>query len=242
MRMFKFLQTVGSFVVVLVMVLVWGVPLAPAIVYYHWANGLISFDHQWAQALVTGLVLSSSFIVYIFSLLTFSAILQFILHLRIKEKTVVPLASLHTLRWAFCGQVLRSTQPFLQHFVPSFFANAYFRVSGAKIGKNTQINTFRLNDPGLIRIDDDCVVGGGATFNGHLVEKNQMIFAPIHMKAGSLVGAGSTLQPGVTIGENAVIASSALVPKYRTIPAGEVWGGLPAVRIRGSSSRDESEA
>jgi acetyltransferase-like isoleucine patch superfamily enzyme len=84
------------------------------------------------------------------------------------------------------------------------------------------------------------VIGGSATFNGHLVEKGQMIFAPIHLKAGSLVGAGSTVQPGVTIGENAVIATNALIPKYRTIPAGEVWGGLPAVRIRGSSFRDES--
>ena len=240
MKAFKLLQTVGTFVVVLVMILVWGVPLAPAIVYYDWASGLFSSEHQWTQALVTGLVLSSSFIVYTFSLLTFSALLQFILHLRIKEKTVVPLASFKTLRWAFCGQVLRSTQPCLQHFVPSFFSNAYLRVCGAKIGKNTQINTFRINDPGLMRIDDDCVIGGSATFNGHLVEKGQMIFAPIHLKTGSLVGAGSTVQPGVTIGENAVIATNALIPKYRTIPAGEVWGGLPAVRIRGSSSRDES--
>ena len=240
MKGFKFVQTVGSFVVILVMILVWGVPLAPAIMFYDWMNGLISFEHEWLQALATGLTLSSSFIVYIFSLLTFSALLQFVLHVRIKEKTIVPLASFTTIRWAFCGQILRSTRPCLQHFVPSFFANTYFRVCGATIGKNTQINTFRLNDPGLIRIDDDCVIGGGAIFNAHLAERGQMIFAPIHLKAGSLLGTGATVQPGVTIEENAVIASNALVPKYRTIPAGEVWGGLPAVRIRGSSSRDES--
>ena len=239
MKSFQLLQTVGSFVVIIVMAIVWGVPLAPTIIYYHWANGLISFEHEWVQALVTGLVISSSFIVYTLCLLTFSAVLQFVLHLRIKEKTVVPLTSFHTLRWAFCGQILRSTQPCLQHFVPSFFANIYFRVCGAKIGKNTQINTFRLNDPGLIRIDDNCVIGGSATFNGHLVEKGQMVFAPIHLKRGSLIGAGVTIQPGVTVEEDAVIATNALIPKYRTIPAGEVWGGLPAVRIQGSSSRDE---
>ena len=239
MKAFQFLQTVGTFIVIAVMILVWGVPLAPTIVYYHWANDLISFQHEWAQALVTGLVLSSSFIVYTLSLLAFSAVLQFILHIRIKEKTIVSLTSFTTLRWAFCGQVLRSTQPCLQHFVPSFFANAYFRVCGAKIGKNTQINTFRLNDPALIRIDDDCVIGGGAIMNGHLAEKGQMIFAPIHMKTGSLLGTGATVQPGVVIEEHAVVASNSLVPKYRTIPAGEVWGGLPAVMIRESSTREE---
>ncbi|MBP77860.1 MAG: hypothetical protein CL926_01150 [Deltaproteobacteria bacterium] len=239
MKTFQLLQTVGSFVVILVMIIVWGVPLAPAIIYHGWADSLLSYEHQWAQALVTGLVLSSSFIVYTISLLIFSSLLQFILHLRIDEKTVVPLASFTTIRWAFCGQILRSTQPFLQHLVPSFLATAYLRIAGAKVGKNTQINSVRLNDPFLIRIEDDCVIGGGAIFNGHLVEKGQMVFAPIHMKKGSLVGARATVQPGVVIEENAVIATNALIPKYRTIPAGEVWGGLPAVMIRDSSSRED---
>jgi len=238
MKSFQLIQTIGSFVVILVMIIVWGVPLAPTIMYYQFVNELVLFENEWAYALGTGLVLSSSFVVYSICLLLFSSLLQFILHVRVKEKIVVPLASFTTIRWAFCGQILRATQPFLQHFVPSFLSNAYFRISGAKIGKNTQINTFRLNDPSLIRIDDDCVVGGGAIFNGHLVEKGQLVFAPIHMKKGSLVGSGATIQPGVTVEEDAVVATNALVPKYRTIPAGEVWGGLPAVIIRDSSSRD----
>ena len=45
------------------------------------------------------------------------------------------------------------------------------------------------------------------------------------------------IQPGVQIGEGAVIASRAVVPKYKVIPAGEVWGGIPAVKIKDSSRR-----
>ena len=240
MKAFQLVQTFGSMVVILVMALVWGVPLAPTIMYYDWATGLYDFQSDWLNALGTGLSISSSAIVYSFSLLAFSATLQFILHVRIKEKTVVPLASFSTIRWAFCGQILRSTQPVLQHFVPSFVSNIYYRVCGAKIGKNTQINTHRLNDPFLIRIDDDCVISGGATFNGHLVEKGQMVFAPIHMHKGSLVGTGAIVQPGVIVGADAVVASEALIPKYRTIPAGEVWGGLTAKLIRSSSARNDS--
>ncbi|MBT61177.1 MAG: hypothetical protein CMA63_06490 [Euryarchaeota archaeon] len=240
MKSFQLIQTVGSFVVVLVMIVVWGVPLAPTLVFYERATDMFSSSNAWMQALITGISVSTSFVVYCFSLLTFSALLQFLLHVRIKEKIVVPLSSFTTIRWAFCGQIMRATQPVLQHFVPSFISAAYFRVSGAKIGKNSQINTHRLNDPSLIRIGDNCVIGGGATFNGHLVEKGQMVFAPIVMESGSLVGAGCTIQPGVTIGANAVLASHALVPKYRNIPANEVWGGLPATMIRLSSQREES--
>jgi len=34
------------------------------------------------------------------------------------------------------------------------------------------------------------------------------------------------------IGEGAVIASRAVVPKWTNIPPGEVWGGIPAKCIR----------
>ena len=239
MKAFYLLQTLGTVAVILVMILVWGVPLAPTLLFYEWLSEIFSSGNKWIDALYTGLSLSSSVIFYCFSLLLFSSLLQFVLHVRINEKSVFPLASFTTIRWAFCGQIIRATQPILQHFVPSFVSNLYYRICGAKIGKQTQINTHRLNDPCLIRIDDGCVVGGGATFNGHLVEKGEIVFAPIHMKAGSLVGAGATVQPGVTIGENAVIASHGLIPKYRTIPQNEVWGGLPARIIQSSSERRE---
>ena len=42
----------------------------------------------------------------------------------------------------------------------------------------------------------------------------------------------SNVQPGCTIGEGAVIANRAVLPKWTDIPAGEVWGGVPAKCIR----------
>lgn len=44
------------------------------------------------------------------------------------------------------------------------------------------------------------------------------------------VGAHSTLLPGVTIGDDAVVAAGSVVTK--PVPAGEIWGGVPARFIR----------
>ena len=52
----------------------------------------------------------------------------------------------------------------------------------------------------------------------------------------------STIQPGVVIGEGSVIATNALVGKWKNIPDGEVWGGLPAKCIKKNSERPELES
>lgn len=44
------------------------------------------------------------------------------------------------------------------------------------------------------------------------------------------VGAGVIILPGVNIGDNSVIAAGALVSK--SVPEGEIWGGIPASCIR----------
>ena len=43
---------------------------------------------------------------------------------------------------------------------------------------------------------------------------------------GASIGANSTILPGITIGENALIGAGSVVTK--DVPAGEVWLGNPA--------------
>lgn len=57
---------------------------------------------------------------------------------------------------------------------------------------------------------------------------------PIHVGSNVWIGTGAMVLKGVTIGDGAVIGAGAVVTK--SIPADEIWGGVPAKRIgqRGS--------
>ena len=237
MKMFQLVQSLGSIVVLMVMVVVWGLPAAPALMFFQWVTEVFASDHQWLDATYTALALSSAAVVYMLVMLAFSAGLQFLFHIRINEHTIVPLQSFTTVRWAFCGQIARCTRPVLQHFVPSFLANLYYRACGARVDGTAQINSVCVNDPNLTTIGKNVVIGGAAVINGHLVERGELVFSPISIGDNALIGTGVMIQPGVQIGEGAVVASRAVVPKYKVIPAGEVWAGIPAVKIKDSSSR-----
>ena len=242
MRNFALVQTIGTFLLLLYMIILWGLPLVPSLAVFDYLHCFSDGQSQLITYLITAFSLVIAFIVYIHGLLIFSGLTQRLLHVRVEgEKRVAPLESWMTVRWAICGQLHRATWPVLTHVVPSPIANFYYRLAGSKIGKRVQLNTVHLNDPGMVRIDDDVVIGGGAIINGHLVEKGQLILSPVHFKKGCLVGARATIQPGVVIGEDSVIATNALVGKWKAIPDGEVWAGLPAKCIKKNSDRPEME-
>jgi len=106
----------------------------------------------------------------------------------------------------------------------------------AKIGKNVFINfDCVLLDLGGITIEDNVLIAPKVSLlsEGHPVSPNErqsLIPGHIHVKKNAWIGAGATILPGVTIGENAVVAAGAVVSK--DVPANTVVGGVPAKIIK----------
>ena len=213
---------------ILLMGVLWGLPIAPALYVFDWLTSFGPGDRSWLDLMIIGFSASIAFLTWGMFLLLLSGILQFLIRLRFEDRIVTPLASLTTIRWAICGQIHRSTQPFLAHIVPSFFANAYYRLAGCKIGKNVNINSVTINDPSLVELGDNVVIGGGATLNGHLVEKGNLVLEKIIVGKNSTVGGATMVGPGARIGENSILGNRAVLAKRKVVPDGEIWVGIPA--------------
>jgi len=105
-----------------------------------------------------------------------------------------------------------------------------------RIGKNVFINhACTCLDMGGIIIEDDVLIGPKVnliTENHPLDPANRkaLICKPIVVKRNAWIGAAATIMPGVTIGENAVVAAGAVVSK--DVPANTVVGGIPAKFIK----------
>lgn len=109
-------------------------------------------------------------------------------------------------------------------------------------GKNIFINqNVTLVDLGGIVIEDNVLIGPGAkliTVN-HLMEpakRRGINVAPIHVKKTAWIGANAVILPGITIGENAVIAANSTVTK--DVPANTIVAGNPARQIRKIDNTD----
>lgn len=117
-------------------------------------------------------------------------------------------------------------------FVP-FYTNFGRHI---KIGKNVFVNhACSFLDMGGITIEDDVQIGPRVNLitENHPVDplrRKDLDLRPIVIKRNAWIGAGVTILPGVTVGENAIVAAGALVNK--DVPANTIVGGVPAKNIR----------
>lgn len=105
-----------------------------------------------------------------------------------------------------------------------------------RIGKNVFINfDCVFLDLGGITIEDNVLIAPKVSLlsEGHPVsplERQSLVPGHIYIRKNAWIGAGATILPGVTIGENAVVAAGAVVSK--DVPANTVVGGIPARHLK----------
>lgn len=104
-----------------------------------------------------------------------------------------------------------------------------------KFGKNVFINhSAILSASGGIEFEDGVSVAPGvriATINHDFNNRHTIYtYGKVTIKKNAWIGMNVTICPGVTIGENSVIAAGAVVTK--NIPSNVVAGGVPAKVIK----------
>jgi acetyltransferase-like isoleucine patch superfamily enzyme len=105
-----------------------------------------------------------------------------------------------------------------------------------KLGKNIFINhACTFLDLGGITIEDDVQIGPKVNLitENHPVDPSKRKYLDLKsilIKRNAWIGAGATILPGVTVGENSIVAAGAVVNK--DVPANTIVGGVPAKVLR----------
>lgn len=114
----------------------------------------------------------------------------------------------------------------------------YAKSIGVNISDDCRLvdNPLWGTEPYLITIGKHVLISGKVTFlthDGatHLFReqgpyKDTLKYGTINIGNNCFIGHGSTILPNITIGNDCIIATGAVVTK--SIPDGEVWGGVPA--------------
>ncbi|MEM4554633.1 MAG: acyltransferase [Candidatus Anstonellaceae archaeon] len=119
-------------------------------------------------------------------------------------------------------------------FFPSTsLKNMAYRLCGAKIGKGVTFGLGAMLDiffPELIEVGDEAIIGYNSVILAHEFLQGKYRIGKVKIGKNAMIGANCTIMPGVSIGDDACICAMSLVNK--DVPAGQMWGGVPARRIK----------
>jgi acetyltransferase-like isoleucine patch superfamily enzyme len=143
------------------------------------------------------------------------------------------ISSITMLRWLLYSGLYNIAGYMILQFIPmSFLLRIFFRLIGAKIGKNVQINTWFLNDAYLLEIGENVIIGGKTDISCHTFERGKLHLDKIKIGDNSAIGQRCYISPGVTISENCVIGQYAFVRKNTTIAPKTIISAISGLPIR----------
>ncbi|MFC1698756.1 acyltransferase [Candidatus Omnitrophota bacterium] len=178
------------------------------------------------------LSMTAAYFVYGISLILLVGIVRIVFRLSLREGEY-PLHSLGAFRWALINSlVLVVSNTFMDFILLTPFINIFYRLMGAKLGKNVQINTKFCADLSLLEIGDGAVIGGHATVIGHSFERSRIILKKVKIGKSSIIGLNSVILPGADIGDGALIAAGAVLAKNTVVEPRNVYFGVPATSLK----------
>ncbi|MFP7297286.1 acyltransferase [Neobacillus niacini] len=111
---------------------------------------------------------------------------------------------------------------------------------GLKVGEETSFALMVMLDvmfPEKISVGRNTVIGYNTTILAHEYLIKEYRLGPVNIGSEVMIGANSTILPGVTIGDGAIVSAGTLV--HKDVPAGAFVGGNPMRIIYSKEEMDK---
>ena len=92
----------------------------------------------------------------------------------------------------------------------------------------------------LMMLEDEVTIDRGGIISSHTVENMVLKLAPVYYHKGCSTRSNAVLMPGGAMEPYSTLLEESQVLKGETVPAGQVWAGLPAEPISAVTTNQTS--
>jgi hypothetical protein len=226
------IQIIFSLFMYLLATLIIGLSIFPGVMLCLYVWKTVFALNMFARVFLLCLSLAGSYFIFGFCLIFITGIVRVIFGLTLREGEY-PVASLGALKWVLVNALVQLVANiFMDFMILTPFITLFFRLMGAKVGKNVQINSKYCADLSLLELEDQAVIGGHATVIAHSFERGRLILRKVKIGKQAVIGLNSVILPGCQIGDNALIAAGAVLQKNTIVEPRSVYFGVPAMSVR----------
>ncbi len=133
-------------------------------------------------------------------------------------------------KW-FASQILETSLQTLHGLFATLYAPTWFRLLGAKVGKNTEISTATGVIPEMLNLGEECFIADAVMLGDEEIKGGWMTLKSTQIGHRSFVGNSAYISDGTVIPDNVLIGVQSKTPKNQEMYPGQTWFGSPALLL-----------
>ena len=137
---------------------------------------------------------------------------------------------IYCVRW-LVNQIQEASLNVLHGVYATVYAPYWYRLLGARVGRDAEISTAQGLIPDLLTLGDETFIADAVLLGDEDVDGGWMELKPTTVARRSFVGNGAYVPDGTAIPENVLIGVHSRVPDNTAMQPGDTWLGSPAINL-----------
>lgn len=169
-------------------------------------------------------------LVFIFATVLLSALIRWAFLPKMKAGSWPVHSNRYLAKW-LVSQIQESSLAVLHGIYATVYSAPWYRLLGAKVGKETELSTALGVVPDMLTLGDECFIADAVMLGDEHIDGGWMTVQPTVVSRRSFVGNGAYVPDGTTVPENVLIGVMSAVPRNATMQDGDTWLGSPPLHL-----------
>ncbi|MCW2275522.1 amino acid adenylation domain-containing protein [Rhodoblastus acidophilus] len=191
--------------------------------------GLAATSRQLYMAAIPIMAWPTSFVMVLVTV-GFIAAVRWIVLPRVREGYYSVFSWFYMRKWAV-ALATEVTLETLSSLYATIYMRAWYRLMGAKIGKDSEISTNLAGRYDLVEIGDKCFIADEVVLGDEDVRRGWMHLEALKTGSRVFVGNDGVVPPGAVIPDDALIGIKSKPPANDLMSAGDTWFGSPPIKL-----------
>ncbi|MCX7251457.1 MAG: amino acid adenylation domain-containing protein [Burkholderiales bacterium] len=139
-------------------------------------------------------------------------------------------SNLYCRKW-LANQIQVASLHVLHGVYATVYAPFWYRLLGARIGRNAEISTAMGLIPDMLTLGDDCFIADGVMLGDEEIDGGWMSVDYTVIGPRSFVGNGAYVPDGTTLPHDVLIGVQSKAPATEQMQPGQTWVGSPALEL-----------
>jgi non-ribosomal peptide synthetase-like protein len=191
--------------------------------------GLAGGEHAYYLAAIPLFAWPTAFVLVLVTV-AFIVAFRWIVLPRVAEGTYSVWSWFYLRKWAV-GLATEVTLETLSSLFATLYMRSWYRLMGAKIGKDSEISTNLSGRYDLVEIGEKCFIADEVVLGDEDMRRGWMYLKKVKTGARVFIGNDAVVPPGSEIPNNALIGIKSKPPENSELSEGDTWFGSPPIKL-----------